>query len=138
MSAASTEAAVEGLAGAGGAVVALVTTYPLLTINTRQQTTKLKTKKEGSEAKDEDEAKEEERGAPKDKQPEISFKGLYNGFKPALVGTLASNIVYFYLMGYLKAFWLARKYARKCVCVCEREREREEKTSFSDHLLFKF
>ena len=118
MSAASTEAAVEGLAGAGGAVVALVTTYPLLTINTRQQTTKLKTKKEGSEAKDEDEAKEEERGAPKDKQPEISFKGLYNGFKPALVGTLASNIVYFYLMGYLKAFWLARKYARKCVCVC--------------------
>jgi adenine nucleotide transporter 17 len=107
-------AAVEGLAGAGGAVVALLATYPLLTINTRQQTSSRSTfrrKATGAEA-----GSEKETGEKTSVFEEASailntsgVSGLYSGLKPAFIGTICSNTVYFYLCGYLREVWLGRK-----------------------------
>lgn len=111
------EAAVEGLAGAGGAIVALLTTYPLLTINTRQQTQKkalaknnLNNSSDGTKA-----GGEEKRKTTLEEAREIlrsrGVAGLYAGLKPAFVGTICSNLVYFYLCGYLRETWVARREA---------------------------
>ncbi len=100
------EALVEAFSGAGGALFALLTTYPLLTINTRQQTGEIRTRrsaKAGKARKDDSEASSEEATT----TSKNLFEGLYDGLKPAVIGTLASNTVYFYLMGYLRAGWLA-------------------------------
>ena len=104
-------AAVEGLAGAGGAIVALLATYPLLTINTRQQT-QTATRRQGNDggAKNQREAKKasvfEEASAILNTS---GVAGLYAGLKPAFIGTICSNTVYFYLCGYLREIWLVRK-----------------------------
>ena len=112
------EAAVEGLAGAGGAIVALLTTYPLLTINTRQQTAAGSRKKgDGDRAQgvESGEAKEPRAKSTLEEAREIlttsGVAGLYAGIKPAFVGTVCSNVVYFYLCGYLREAWLARRNA---------------------------
>ena len=100
------EAAVEGLAGAGGAIVALLTTYPLLTINTRQQTAAGSRKKgDGDRAQgvESGEAKEPRAKSTLEEAREIlttsGVAGLYAGIKPAFVGTVCSNVVYFPVQG---------------------------------------
>ncbi|PIN15076.1 putative mitochondrial carrier protein [Handroanthus impetiginosus] len=86
-------AIVNGVAGAGGGIVAQIITYPLQTVNTRQQT---------------------ERVAKKDSVPSPATQpagstllhifqvirteglgGLYSGLKPSLLGTAASQGIYY-------------------------------------------
>ncbi|KAF9686544.1 hypothetical protein SADUNF_Sadunf02G0000300 [Salix dunnii] len=93
----NSNAVANGLAGAGGGIVAQIITYPLQTVNTRQQTERIDKKK---------------------KQPQIpsersvtttgtllqilqvvrseGWGGLYSGLKPSLFGTAASQGIYYY------------------------------------------
>ncbi|KZV39820.1 peroxisomal nicotinamide adenine dinucleotide carrier [Dorcoceras hygrometricum] len=88
-------AVVNGMAGAGGGIIAQIITYPLQTVNTRQQT---------------------ERVAKKDAAPAYGstlaqivqvirsegLGGLYSGLKPSLLGTAASQGVYYSFYQYFK------------------------------------
>ncbi|GAV63565.1 Mito_carr domain-containing protein [Cephalotus follicularis] len=82
-------AVANGVAGAGGGIIAQIITYPLQTVNTRQQTERIT----------------------KNKRPPSSahtlvqilqviktegWGGLYSGLKPSLLGTAASQGVYYY------------------------------------------
>ncbi|CAI0443526.1 unnamed protein product [Linum tenue] len=83
------DALINGLAGAGGGIIAQLITYPLQTVNTRQQT---------------------ERGVQKEQQKKtvgtiqqmcqvVRHEGwgrLYGGLTPSIVGTAASQGVYYY------------------------------------------
>ncbi|XP_050385719.1 peroxisomal nicotinamide adenine dinucleotide carrier [Argentina anserina] len=81
------DAAINGLAGAGGGIIAQLITYPLQTVNTRQQT--------------ERDLKREKRklGTVEQLCQVIKNEGwdrLYGGLMPSLVGTAASQGVYYY------------------------------------------
>ncbi|CAN0837860.1 Peroxisomal nicotinamide adenine dinucleotide carrier, partial [Linum grandiflorum] len=82
------DALINGLAGAGGGIIAQLLTYPLQTVNTRQQT---------------------ERGVPKEQKQTLGtvhqmlqvvrhegWGRLYGGLAPSLVGTAASQAIYYY------------------------------------------
>ncbi|THG12976.1 hypothetical protein TEA_026334 [Camellia sinensis var. sinensis] len=86
-------ALVNGLAGAGGGIIAQIISYPLQTVNTRQQTERVAKTKRGG------------------RSPPVAggtlvqiFKvvrgegwgGLYSGLKPSLLGTAASQGIYYY------------------------------------------
>lgn len=81
--------AVEAVAGACGGMVALLSTYPLMTLNTHDQ---LNRKLKG------------EAGAPAESRAELvarmvkegGFGSLYAGVQPALLGTALSQAVYYY------------------------------------------
>ncbi|KAG6403451.1 hypothetical protein SASPL_135673 [Salvia splendens] len=82
-------AIVNGIAGAGGGIVAQIITYPLQTVNTRQQTERI--------------AKESI--PPSASSPALiqifhlirseGIGGLYSGLKPSLLGTAASQGIYY-------------------------------------------
>ncbi|KAL3505536.1 hypothetical protein ACH5RR_035377 [Cinchona calisaya] len=86
-------AVVNGLAGAGGGIIAQIITYPLQTVNTRQQTERVAKKGVNS---------------PLPRHPSTTLLqifevikneglgGLYSGLKPSLLGTAASQGVYYY------------------------------------------
>ncbi|KAF5738470.1 peroxisomal nicotinamide adenine dinucleotide carrier-like isoform X1 [Tripterygium wilfordii] len=81
------DALINGLAGAGGGIIAQLITYPLQTVNTRQQT--------------ERDLKKERRklGTIEQMCQVVKYEGwrrLYGGLKPSLVGTAASQGVYYY------------------------------------------
>ncbi|KAG0469349.1 hypothetical protein HPP92_018677 [Vanilla planifolia] len=82
-----TDALINGVAGAGGGIIAQLITYPLQTVNTRQQT-------------DRDLSKSSSRdGAIKQMYKVVTQEGwgrLYGGLTPSLVGTAASQGVYYY------------------------------------------
>lgn len=92
-------AVVNGLAGAGGGIIAQIITYPLQTVNTRQQTERsTKKKKAGG-------------GAASDASTLFQmlqliqtegWGGLYSGLKPSLIGTAASQGIYYYFYQLLK------------------------------------
>lgn len=99
-----TDAVVNGLAGAGGGIIAQIFTYPLQAVNTRQQT-KRKAKRSIIETSN------TERKLPTDWQSkgslgtyqelckvvkEEGWGGLFRGLTPSLVGTAASQGVYYY------------------------------------------
>jgi len=87
---------VEAGAGAAGALVALLVTYPLITLNTRQHVTRRDAGAEG-----------DERARTSSVKPS-SLAALYDGIEPAIVGTVVSQAVYNY--------WYARAngtYARR-------------------------
>ena len=87
---------VEAGAGAAGALVALLVTYPLITLNTRQHVTRREAGAEG-----------DERARTSSVKPS-SLAALYDGIEPAIVGTVVSQAVYNY--------WYARAngtYARR-------------------------
>ncbi|KAK4403358.1 Peroxisomal nicotinamide adenine dinucleotide carrier [Sesamum angolense] len=73
------DALINGLAGAGGGIIAQLITYPLQTVNTRQQTERDPKKGGGSLV-----VKQE------------GWDRLYGGLGPSLVGTAASQGVYYY------------------------------------------
>uniref|UniRef100_A0A7N0ZU98 Peroxisomal nicotinamide adenine dinucleotide carrier n=1 Tax=Kalanchoe fedtschenkoi TaxID=63787 RepID=A0A7N0ZU98_KALFE len=81
------DAAINGLAGAGGGIIAQLITYPLQTVNTRQQT-------------DRDPAKDHSKiGTVEQMCQVVKHEGwgrLYGGLAPSLVGTAASQGVYYY------------------------------------------
>ncbi|KAL2248889.1 peroxisomal nicotinamide adenine dinucleotide carrier [Sesamum indicum] len=81
------DALINGLAGAGGGIIAQLITYPLQTVNTRQQT--------------ERDPKEERRKLSTLEQmsqvvKQEGWDRLYGGLGPSLVGTAASQGVYYY------------------------------------------
>ncbi|KAG6481519.1 hypothetical protein ZIOFF_058123 [Zingiber officinale] len=81
------DAFINGLAGAGGGIIAQLITYPLQTVNTRQQTERDPSK---SSARD---------GAVRQMLEVVKHEGwgrLYGGLAPSLVGTAASQGVYYY------------------------------------------
>ncbi|XP_042378663.1 peroxisomal nicotinamide adenine dinucleotide carrier-like isoform X2 [Zingiber officinale] len=81
------DALINGLAGAGGGIIAQLITYPLQTVNTRQQTERDPSK---SAARD---------GAVRQMLEVVKQEGwgrLYGGLAPSLVGTAASQGVYYY------------------------------------------
>ncbi|XP_051142363.1 peroxisomal nicotinamide adenine dinucleotide carrier-like [Andrographis paniculata] len=102
-------AIVNGIAGAGGGIVAQIITYPLQTVNTRQQTERVSEKSSGS--------------SPAASTLVQLFQvvrneglgGLYSGLKPSLLGTAASQGIYysFYQAFKNKAEDIARANKRK-------------------------
>ncbi|XXG60582.1 hypothetical protein AAC387_Pa04g2450 [Persea americana] len=82
------DALINGLAGAGGGIIAQLITYPLQTVNTRQQT-----------KRDPRNATEKNHGAIQQMCQVVKHEGwgrLYGGLAPSLVGTAASQGVYYY------------------------------------------
>jgi len=81
------DALINGLAGAGGGIIAQLITYPLQTVNTRQQTERdLKTEKR-------------KHGTIEQMCQVVKHEGwgrLYGGLAPSLAGTAASQGVYYY------------------------------------------
>ncbi|XP_009593276.1 peroxisomal nicotinamide adenine dinucleotide carrier-like [Nicotiana tomentosiformis] len=77
-----------GLAGAGGGIIAQIITYPLQTVNTRQQTERVAKKGRDS------------RGSALFQILQVvrseGLLGLYSGLKPSLLGTTVSQGVYYY------------------------------------------
>lgn len=83
------DAVINGVAGAGGGIIAQLITYPLQTVNTRQQTDR-DASKTSSSSKD---------GTLKQMYQVVKQEGwgrLYGGLTPSLVGTAASQGVYYY------------------------------------------
>ncbi|KAK5795565.1 peroxisomal nicotinamide adenine dinucleotide carrier-like [Gossypium arboreum] len=81
------DALINGLAGAGGGIIAQIITYPLQTVNARQQTErdlKREKRKVGTIEQMCQVAKQE------------GWERLYGGLTPSLVGTAASQGVYYY------------------------------------------
>ncbi|XP_015944528.1 peroxisomal nicotinamide adenine dinucleotide carrier-like isoform X1 [Arachis duranensis] len=81
------DALINGLAGAGGGIISQLITYPLLTLNTRQQT-------------DRDVKKIKSKVGTLDQMCQVvkeeGWERLYGGLIPSLVGTAASQGVYYY------------------------------------------
>ncbi|VAI08130.1 unnamed protein product [Triticum turgidum subsp. durum] len=91
-------AVVSGLAGAGGGIIAQIITYPLQTVNTRQQTERsAKKKKAGGGGSDASTLFQMLQLV----QTE-GWGGLYSGLKPSLIGTAASQGIYYYFYQLLK------------------------------------
>ncbi|CAG7874122.1 unnamed protein product [Brassica rapa] len=82
------DALINGLAGAGGGIIAQLLTYPLQTVNTRQQT-----------ERDLKREKKKKLGTFQHMCQVVRQEGwgrLYGGLAPSLVGTAASQGVYYY------------------------------------------
>lgn len=87
-------AVANGLAGAGAGIVAQILTYPLQIVNTRQQTER-RAKKEAGDT----DVESSRRGTLSQTLQVIKTEGwggLYSGFKPSLVGTVASQGIYYF------------------------------------------
>lgn len=104
-------AVANGLAGAGGGIIAQIITYPLQTVNTRQQTERV-AKKAGELPA--------HRHSPGGTLAQIfllvkteGWGGLFSGLKPSLIGTAASQGIYYYFYQVFKnkaeAIAIARK-----------------------------
>ncbi|KAL2906905.1 Peroxisomal nicotinamide adenine dinucleotide carrier [Bienertia sinuspersici] len=83
-----------GLAGAGGGVIAQILTYPLQTVNTRQQTERVVKKGIDGGLGASPGANQRPRSTLVIKSE--GWGGLYSGLKPSLLGTVASQGVYYY------------------------------------------
>ncbi|KAH6769124.1 Mitochondrial substrate carrier family protein [Perilla frutescens var. frutescens] len=81
------DALINGLAGAGGGIIAQLITYPLQTVNTRQQTER-------------DPKKEKRKVGTLEQMCQVvkheGWERLYGGLAPSLVGTATSQGVYYY------------------------------------------
>lgn len=89
----SSDAAVEGVVGAASAMFACAATYPLMTICTQQAV-----RSKGAKVSEEDDKEDlSAYGTAVQITRSGGLKGLYRGIRPALLGTGASQGVYFYL-----------------------------------------
>lgn len=98
------DAIVNGLAGAGGGIIAQILTYPLQAVNTRQQTER-KSKNSKLQASITESKPLDDRQLKKSRNiyqelckvvGEEGWGGLLRGLTPSLVGTAASQGVYYY------------------------------------------
>ncbi|XP_057740916.1 peroxisomal nicotinamide adenine dinucleotide carrier-like [Arachis stenosperma] len=106
-----------GLAGAGGGIIAQIITYPLQTVNTRQQTER--TLKRNNQSLLLQSSNTTTTSAPGTLLQILhvigseGWGGLYSGLKPSLLGTAASQGIYYYFYQIFKnkavAFAAARK-----------------------------
>ncbi|KAL3828847.1 hypothetical protein ACJIZ3_017649 [Penstemon smallii] len=83
-------AVVNGIAGAGGGIIAQIITYPLQTVNTRQQTERV-AKKDSSVISPAGSTLVQIFQVIKNE----GLGGLYSGLKPSLLGTAASQGIYY-------------------------------------------
>uniref|UniRef100_A0A803KX39 Uncharacterized protein n=1 Tax=Chenopodium quinoa TaxID=63459 RepID=A0A803KX39_CHEQI len=83
-----------GLAGAGGGLIAQILTYPLQTVNTRQQTERVV--KKGLDVGHGTSPSGNQRPGGTLVIKTEGWGGLYSGLKPSLFGTIASQGVYYY------------------------------------------
>ncbi|TQD80783.1 hypothetical protein C1H46_033663 [Malus baccata] len=83
-------AVANGLAGAGGGIIAQIITYPLQTVNTRQQTERV-SKQSFANSKRLGTLVQILQVIRSD-----GWGGLYSGLKPSLLGTAASQGIYYY------------------------------------------
>jgi len=100
---AASEAAVEGISGAVGAMVACVATYPLLTVSTKQAVRRTAVPAEAGYGAP---SRNRAGGGALAEMAEIlrteGWRGLYPGLQPALLGTAVSQGVYFSLYSLLR------------------------------------
>ncbi|KAF8031331.1 hypothetical protein BT93_D0500 [Corymbia citriodora subsp. variegata] len=93
-------AVANGLAGAGGGIIAQIITYPLQTVNTRQQTERVAKRGLSSADKNALPAQTRPAGGTLLQILQVlkteGWGGLYSGLKPSLFGTAASQGVYYY------------------------------------------
>ncbi|KAJ9535533.1 hypothetical protein OSB04_un001335 [Centaurea solstitialis] len=85
-------AVVNGLAGAGGGIIAQIITYPLQSVNTRQQTERIAKKSQGSSSSSSAGTLVQILQVIKSE----GLGGLYSGLKPSLLGTATSQGIYYY------------------------------------------
>ncbi|XP_031487614.1 peroxisomal nicotinamide adenine dinucleotide carrier-like isoform X2 [Nymphaea colorata] len=91
-----------GVAGAGGGIIAQIVTYPLQTLNTRQQTERVARDRASSSGT---QPKRSSKGTLAEIIQVIKTEGwggLYSGLKPSLLGTAASQGIYYYFYQVLK------------------------------------
>ncbi|KAJ6842753.1 peroxisomal nicotinamide adenine dinucleotide carrier [Iris pallida] len=84
------DAVINGVAGAGGGIIAQLLTYPLQTVNTRQQTQRHPSKSKKTK---------KDHGTIQQLCLVVKHEGwgkLYGGLSPSLVGTAVSQGVYYY------------------------------------------
>lgn len=98
------DALINGLAGAGGGIIAQLITYPLQTVNTRQQT-------------DRDPKKEKRKAGTVEQMYQVvqqeGWGRLYGGLTPSLVGTACSQGVYYYFYQIFRSKAEAKALRRK-------------------------
>ena len=98
--------ALEAVAGAAGALLALLSTYPLMTVNTRQQT-------EGKKADGTHDAVPANKKSTVGELLELIEEGgmgaLYRGVQPAMIGTVVSQAVYYYWYSFFRSQHIARR-----------------------------
>ncbi|BBN19526.1 solute carrier family 25 (peroxisomal adenine nucleotide transporter), member 17 [Marchantia polymorpha subsp. ruderalis] len=113
------DAVVNGLAGAGGGIVAQLLTYPLQAVNTRQQTERKAKKgltRDGVVTVPSEESKRQSRGTMNELWKVVrqeGWGGLYRGLSPSLIGTACSQGVYYYFYQLFKNEAEARSIRRK-------------------------
>lgn len=117
------DAAINGLAGAGGGIVAQLLTYPLQAVNTREQTERKAKAAVLTRSNADISAVGLPHRPPKHAQSTLhklwevvryeGWGGLYRGLLPSLVGTVASQAVYYYFYQLLKNEAEARAQRRK-------------------------
>ncbi|CAO2831062.1 unnamed protein product [Amaranthus hypochondriacus] len=109
-------AVANGFAGAGGGLIAQILTYPLQTVNTRQQTERvIKKGLDGQHATSP--SGNQRTGGTLFQMLQVikneGWGGLYSGLKPSLFGTVASQGVYYYFYQVFKNKAVAIAAARK-------------------------
>ncbi|XP_062163626.1 peroxisomal nicotinamide adenine dinucleotide carrier-like isoform X2 [Alnus glutinosa] len=121
-------AVANGLAGAGGGIIAQIITYPLQTVNTRQQTERVAKKgsrnSDGSSLTSKSHAAAPATGALLQILQVIrteGWGGLYSGLKPSLLGTAASQGIYYY-------FYQVFKNRAEAVAAARRDKGRGDGT----------
>ena len=109
------DAAISGISGAGSGIVALLVTYPLLTATTRQQTASSSSSASASASSSGSASASENTRQDASSQGGNSalswsastLTSLYDGLGPALLGTTASQGVYYYFYAYFTRQLLA-------------------------------
>jgi adenine nucleotide transporter 17 len=97
---------VHALSGAGGGIISMALTYPLISVSTRQQVNK---------TKDHQTQFDTLRTILK----EEGVRGLYSGLKSALVGNAVTQAVYYYFYELIKAGFESRYAANQSISMAE-------------------
>lgn len=125
----ASDAIVEGVSGAAGGIVALLSTYPLMTISTMQATrAKPPVPIGGSQNLNLEGTPKHRYGALADIAEAVRLvgvRGLFSGLQPALLGTAVSQGVYFYFYSLLRDLAVSRKHAAAGTTSVQRSREQE-------------
>ena len=104
------DATLDAVAGAGGALLALLTTYPLMTLNTRQHT---EHRARGKKGRRDASSASSPSGMIAELRQLIREEGgvsaLYRGVEPAVIGTVASQAVYNYFYSAMRNAYVAKK-----------------------------
>lgn len=105
------------LSGAGGGAMAMVVTYPLITLSTRAQTESARLN--AKEKTVEGQAKVSALDAAKRIIQREGVSGLYSGLDSALFGISVTNFIYYYFYEGTKSVLTARKTASKSLTTAE-------------------